>query len=93
MLITLELRITNLYESRSACRLTHSRIDKKPISDEIGLAAEGVCSIGILMCVRFVNVFTAVEELWEGFETARGLPWVAFHGCFMQLLRLEEHGS
>ena len=44
------------------------------------------------MCVLRVNVFTAVEELWEGFETAKGLRWVAFHGCFIQLLRLEEHG-
>ena len=25
------------------------------------------------MCELFVNVFTAVEELWEGFETAKGL--------------------
>ena len=25
-------------------------------------------------CVNIVNVFAAVEELWEGFETAKGLP-------------------
>ena len=25
--------------------------------------------------ILFMNVFTAVEELWEGFETAKGLPW------------------
>ena len=40
------------------------------------LAAEGVCSIGILRCVLFVNVFTAVEELWEVFDTAKCLPCV-----------------
>ena len=39
-----------------------------------------------------LNVFIAGEELWEGFETASGLLWVAFHGCFMQLLQLEQHG-
>ena len=66
--------------------------DDSPTSDETGPAAEWVCSIGILMCVLFVNVFIAVEELWEGFETAKGLPSVAFLGCFMQLLWLEEHG-
>ena len=54
--------------------------DDSPVSDATSLAAEGVCNIWILMCVLFVNVFTAVEELWEGFETAKGLPWVAFHG-------------
>ena len=37
------------------------------------------------MRVLFVNVFTAVEELWEAFETGKGLPWVAFHDCFVQL--------
>jgi len=45
------------------------------------------------LCVLFVNIFPAMEELWEGFETAKGLPWVAFHGCSMQLLRLEQHGK
>ena len=59
--------------------------DDSPTSDETGLAAEGVCSSGILMCVLVVNVFTAVEELWEGFETAKPYPCVAFQGCFMQL--------
>ena len=49
--------------------------DDSPISNETGPAAEGVCSIGILMCVQCVNVFTAVEEIWEGFQTAKGLPW------------------
>ena len=29
--------------------------DDSPISDETGLAAEGVCSIGILICVLCVN--------------------------------------
>ena len=40
------------------------------ITDETDAAAEGVCSIGILLCVLCVNVFIAGEELWEGFETA-----------------------
>ena len=44
--------------------------DDLPISDETGPVAEGVCSIGILICVLCVNVFIVVEELWEGFETA-----------------------
>ena len=44
--------------------------DDSLISDETGPVAEGVCSIGILMCVLCVNVFIVVEELWEGFETA-----------------------
>ena len=69
------------------CAVTDSQT-----SNETGLVAEGVCSIGILTCVLFVNVFTDVEELREGFETGKGLPWVAFHGCIMQLLQLEEHG-
>ena len=31
------------------------------------------------MCVLIVNVFTAVDELWEeGFETAKGLPLLPF---------------
>ena len=29
--------------------------DDSPISDETGPVAEGVCSIGILMCVRCVK--------------------------------------
>ena len=41
-----------------------------PISDETSPVAEGMCSIGIVMCVLCVNVFLVVEELWEGFETA-----------------------
>ena len=44
--------------------------DDLPTSDETGLVAEGVYSIGILMCALCVNVFIVVEELWEGFETA-----------------------
>ena len=48
--------------------------DDSPTSDETGPIAEWVCSIGILMCALFVNAFIAVEELWEGFETAMGLP-------------------
>jgi len=34
--------------------------DDSPTSDETVSAAEGVCSIGILIYVLFVNVFTAV---------------------------------
>ena len=34
--------------------------DDSPISNETGPAAEGVCSIGILMCVLCVNIFIAV---------------------------------
>ena len=49
--------------------------EDSPVSEETGPAADGVCSIGVLTCVPFVNVLTAaVEELWEGFETAKGLP-------------------
>ena len=72
----------------SVCAVT----DDSPTSDETSLAAEGVCSIGLLIYVLFVNVFIAMEELWEGFKTEKGLPWIALHGCFMQLLWLEEHG-
>ena len=32
------------------------------------------------MCVRCVNVFIAVDELWEGFETAKRLPCVGLLG-------------
>ena len=56
--------------------------DDSPIRDKTSLAADGVCSIGILMCVLFENVFTALEELWEGFETAKGLPWWALYNFF-----------
>ena len=69
----------------SVCISVCAVADDSPTRDETGLAAEGVCSIEILMYVLFVNVFTAVEELWEGFETAKGLPWLAFHGFLMQL--------
>ena len=55
----------------SVCAVT----DDLPTSEEIGLTAEGVCSIGFLICVLFVNAFTAVEELQEGFGIAKGLPW------------------
>ena len=57
------------------CSAVCAVTDDSPIWDETGQAAEGVCSIGILMCVLFVNVFSAVEKLWEGFETTKGLPW------------------
>ena len=48
-------------------------------------AVEGVCNIGILVYIRFVNVFAAVEELWQRFEIAKGLPCVTFRGCFIHL--------
>ena len=60
------------------------------VSDETGLVTERGCSIGVLMCVLFVNVFTAVEELWEGFETAKGLPWYAFLVALCNFIG--EHG-
>ena len=44
--------------------------DDSPISDETIPVAEGVYSIGILICVLCVSVFVVVEELWDGFETA-----------------------
>ena len=67
--------------------------DDSPVSDETGSVAEGVCGIGILMCVLCVNVFIVVEELWEGFKTALALTlWKSSWGCFMQLLWLEECG-
>ena len=44
--------------------------DDSPISDETGPVAEGVCSIGILICGRCVIIFVVAEELWEGFKTA-----------------------
>ena len=56
--------------------------EDSPISDETGPAAEGVCSIGILMFVLCMDVFTAVEELWEGFEMAKGYVL----GCLSWLL-------
>ena len=42
--------------------------------------ARVVYSIGIVVCVLCVNVFIVVEELWEGLETAKLLPWVTFRG-------------
>ena len=52
------------------CNAVCAVADDSPISDETGPAAEGVCSIGILMCALRVNVFIAMEELLEGFDTA-----------------------
>ena len=74
-----------------ACFAVCAVADVSSISDETGPAAKGVCSIGILMCVLFVNVFIVVQELWEGFETAKCLPCVGLLGCFVQLLRLEKY--
>ena len=45
-------------------------VDDSPIGDETSPVGEGVCSIGILMCVLWANIFIVIEELWEGFETA-----------------------
>ena len=67
--------------------------DDSPISYETGPVAEGVCSIGIVVCVLCVNVFIVIEELWEWFETVLSTYLVyVFLGCFMQLLWLEECG-
>jgi len=52
------------------CIAVYAIADYSPVSDETGSVAEGVYSIGILMCVLCVNVFIVVEELWEGFEIA-----------------------
>ena len=59
------------------CIAGYAIADDSPISDETGPAAERVCSIGILLCVLCVNVFIAVEELWEGFDTAKCFPYAA----------------
>ena len=37
--------------------------DDTPIHNGTGPVAKGVCSIGFIMYVLLVNVFTAVEEL------------------------------
>ena len=52
------------------CISVYTLINDSPISDETSPVAEGVYSIGILMCVLCVNIFIVVEELWEEFETA-----------------------
>ena len=52
------------------CIAVYATADDLPISDETGSVAEGVYSIGIVVCVICVNVFIVVEELWEGFETS-----------------------
>ena len=44
-----------------------------------------LCSIGILLHVLLVNVCTC-RGTRVGFETAKGLPYVAFLGCFMQFI-------
>ena len=62
------------------CIAVCATADDSPISDETGPVAEGVCSIVILMCVLCVNVFIAVQELWEGFETGKRLPCVGLLG-------------
>ena len=54
--------------------------DDSPISDETGPAAEGVCSIEIIMRVLCVNVFIALEELLGGFDTANNFPCVSLIG-------------
>ena len=61
----------------SVCAVT----DDSPTSDETSPAAEGVCSIGILMSGPFVNVFIAAEELW-GLKQKRvylgSLSWLLY---------------
>ena len=52
------------------CITVYTIADDSPTSDETRPVAEGVYSIGILMCVLCENVLKVVEELWEGFETA-----------------------
>ena len=64
--------------------------DDPPISDESSPAAEGMCSNGIFMCTICECLYSYGEG--EGFEIAKGLPCLTFHGCFMQLLWLEEYG-
>ena len=62
------------------CITVYTIADDSPTSDETGPVAEGVYSIGILMCALCVNIFAVVEELWEGFETAKHLPCVSLLG-------------
>ena len=64
----------------SVCIAVCAVADDSPISDETGPVAEGVCSIGIIMCVLCVNVFIVAEELWERFQTAKRLPCVGLLG-------------
>ena len=52
------------------CIAVYAITDDSPISDETSTVAEGVYSIGIVVCVLCVNDFIVVEDLWEGFETA-----------------------
>ena len=52
---------------------------------------KGVCSIGILMYVILVNVCSC-RGTRIGFETARGLPCVAFVGYFMWLSLAQSRG-
>ena len=72
------------------CMFVCAVTDDSPTSDETGPAAKGVCSIGIL-CVLFVNVFPAVEELlwrnsWKGLKqerfTLRSLSWLLYAALF-----------
>ena len=62
------------------CIVVCTVADDSPTSDETGPVAEGVYSIGILMCVLCVNVFIVVEELWEGFKTTQQLPCISLLG-------------
>ena len=62
------------------CIAVYAIADDSPISDETGPVAEGLCSIGILMCVLCVNLFMVVEKFWEGFDAAQHLPCVGLLG-------------
>ena len=82
-MIAINTAINATPDSIAVCTIA----DDLPTSDETGLVAEGVYSIGILMCVRCVNIFIVVEELWKGIETALALTlfrsfWIALRSFF-----------
>ena len=50
------------------CIAVSAIADDSPICDETGPVAEGVCSIGILMCVLCVNVFSLLKNSGNGLK-------------------------
>ena len=64
--------------------------DDLPISDEIGLVAEEVWSIRILMCVLCVKSILLWRNTGKGPKQQTAYLVHAFLGCFMQFLQLEE---
>ena len=73
--------------------------DDSQASDVTDPAAEGVCSIGILMYVPFVNVFTAVDTSrivlnspGDCFGSTDALYRVWFHCIGLQLWRNSGKG-